>query len=60
MSNRNFTDEELEALAQRLEELIVERMQINIGKAVLSVAWKSCVTVAAGFWAWFHLNPKGN
>ena len=59
ISRRNFTDEELEVLANKLEELIVERIQINIGKAVLAVVWKSCVTVAIGVWSWFYFNPKG-
>lgn len=55
-----LSEEELDLIVEKLEEKILERLQINIGKAVLTVVWKSVVTFALGFAAWFHFNPKGH
>ena len=60
LSRRNFTDEELEVLANKLEELLVERIQINIGKAILSTIWKWLLTAIIGVWSWFYLSHKGS
>lgn len=38
--NRTLTDEDVDAIAGRLEERVIERLQLNVGKGILAAAWK--------------------
>lgn len=40
MSDRNLTDADVEAIAEKMEEAMMRRLQLNIGKGILSIAWK--------------------
>jgi len=38
--NRTLTDDDVAAIAVKLEEAMMRRLQVNVGKGVLAIAWK--------------------
>lgn len=38
--NRMLTDADVDAIAEKLEERVIERFQINVGKGLLNAVWK--------------------
>lgn len=37
---RNLTDDDVAAIAARIEEGVLQRFQMNVGRGVLALAWK--------------------
>lgn len=42
MENRKLTEGDVKAIVDELERRAAQRFQLNIGKGVLSMAWKAC------------------
>lgn len=40
MDERKLTDADVEALVEKFEMAMVRRLQVNVGKGVLAIAWK--------------------
>lgn len=57
---RTLTDEDIEAVADALEDRIVNRFYKNLGRGVFGLAWKGLVTAAIALSAygavqgWWH------
>jgi hypothetical protein len=58
---RTLTDADIDAITEKLEERVIERFQINVGKGILNAVWKwfivALIAVAAygaagGFKKW--------
>ncbi|TDY26310.1 hypothetical protein B0G81_6820 [Paraburkholderia sp. BL6665CI2N2] len=41
---RNLTDEDVAAIAKQIEDGILQRFQLNVGRGVLAIAWKWILT----------------
>jgi hypothetical protein len=39
-TKRTLTDSDVQAIAERIEQSITERFQLNVGKGVLRIAWR--------------------
>lgn len=40
MNERTLTDADVDAIAEKLEAAMMRRLQVNVGKGVLAIAWK--------------------
>jgi hypothetical protein len=43
--NRNLTDADVKAIVSGLEESIIKKLRIDVGKGVISIVWKSIIYV---------------
>ncbi|MBB3259634.1 hypothetical protein F4827_004509 [Paraburkholderia bannensis] len=37
---RTLSDADIDAITEKLEERVIERFQMNVGKGILAAAWK--------------------
>lgn len=59
MEDRNLTEEDIQALAEALECRLINRFYKNIGRGLLSLAWKGAVMALMALAAYGATKGKG-